>query len=69
MHRVTALAPQHPGMKNKEPFASLLRGDIIAALEDGEHGILEVVAATHSGMTTEEFKKYREGVGDWPRPR
>jgi phosphoglycolate phosphatase-like HAD superfamily hydrolase len=62
MDRVKALAPQHPEWKDKEPFASLLRGDIKAALADGEHGILEVVAATHSGMTTEEFQKI---VKDW----
>jgi phosphoglycolate phosphatase-like HAD superfamily hydrolase len=60
--RVKALAPQHPEWKNTEPFASLLRDDIKAALAGGEHGILDVVAATHSGMTTEEFQKI---VKDW----
>jgi phosphoglycolate phosphatase-like HAD superfamily hydrolase len=60
--RVKALAPQHPEWKNKEPFASLLRGDIKAALASGEHGMLEIVAATHSGMTTDEFQKI---VKDW----
>ena len=31
--RVKALAPQHPEWRGKEPFASLLRGDVKAALE------------------------------------
>ena len=30
--RVKALAPQHPEWNNKEPFASLLKGDVKAAL-------------------------------------
>jgi len=60
--RVKALAPQHPEWKNKEPFASLLKGDMKAVLASGEHGILNIVAATHSGMTTEEFQRV---VKDW----
>lgn len=60
--RVKALAPQHPEWKNREPFASLLRGDIGGALAGGEHAILEIVMATHGGMTTEEFRVI---VRDW----
>jgi phosphoglycolate phosphatase-like HAD superfamily hydrolase len=59
--RVKALAPQHPEWKTKEPFASLLRGDLKSALGGGEHAILEIVAATHSGMTTDEFEKIVKG--------
>ncbi len=60
--RVKALAPQHPEWKTTEPFASLLKGDMKAALAGGEHAILEIIAATHSGMTPEEF---RQIVKDW----
>ena len=60
--RVKALAPQHPEWKSKEPFASLIKGDVKAALAGGEKSILEVMAATHSGTTTEEFEKV---VTDW----
>ena len=31
LDRVKALAPQHPEWKDKEPFASLLKGDVKAA--------------------------------------
>jgi phosphoglycolate phosphatase-like HAD superfamily hydrolase len=55
LDRVRDLAPQHPEWKEQEPFASLLRGDVKAALAGGEHAILEIVMATHGGMTTEEF--------------
>jgi hypothetical protein len=60
--RVKALAPAHPGWKTKEPFASLLRGDTRAALAGGEQGLVALMAATHSGMTTEEFART---VTDW----
>jgi phosphoserine phosphatase len=53
--RVKALAPQHPEWKAKEPFASLLRGDLKAALAGGDKAILEIVAASHAGLTTAEF--------------
>ena len=62
LDRVKALAPQHPEWKDKEPFASLLKGDLKAALAGGEKALLEIVMATHAGMTTEEFDKI---VRDW----
>jgi hypothetical protein len=62
LDRVKTLAPQHPEWKTKEPFASLLKGDVKGALAGGEHAILEIIVATHSGMTTAEFEKI---VADW----
>ena len=62
LDRVKAVAPQHPEWKDQEPFASLLRGDLQAALAGGEKAILEIVMATHAGMTTQEFE---EIVRDW----
>jgi hypothetical protein len=60
--RVKALARQHPEWKEKEPFASVLKGDVKGALAGGEKAILQIVAVTHTGMTTEEFSKT---VSDW----
>ena len=62
LDRVKALAPQHPEWKKKEPFASLLKGDPKGALAGGERGLLELLMATHAGMTTAEFEKI---VKDW----
>jgi hypothetical protein len=62
LDRVKVLAPKHPEWKTKEPFASLLKGDVKGALAGGEKAIVEIIAVTHSGMTTEEFKKI---VSDW----
>ena len=55
--RVKALAPEHPEWKDKAPFSSLLKGDVKAALAGGEHAILEIIMATHAGMTTAEFEQ------------
>ena len=60
--RVKALAPQHPEWKTKEPFASILKGDVKAALEGGDHGLMELFMVTHTGMTTDEFAQM---VKDW----
>jgi hypothetical protein len=60
--RVKALAPQHPEWNTREPYASLLKGDMKGALAGGEKGLMEMMAATHSGMTTEEFERT---VTDW----
>ena len=62
LDRVKALAPQHPEWKTKEPFASLLKGDLKTALAGGDHALLELVMATHTGMTTVEFEQI---VKDW----
>jgi hypothetical protein len=62
LDRFKALAPQHPEWKDKELFASLLKGDVKGALAGGEHAILEIVMATHAGNTTDEFEKI---VKDW----
>lgn len=60
--RVRALAPKHPEWKTQEPFASVLKGDLKAAFAGGEHALVEMVMATHAGLTTEEFDRV---VGDW----
>jgi hypothetical protein len=62
LDRVKALGSRHPEWKTKEPFASLLKGDLKTALAGGDHALLELVIATHSGMTTVEFEQI---VKDW----
>jgi 2C-methyl-D-erythritol 2,4-cyclodiphosphate synthase len=62
LDRAKAMAPQHPEWNDKEPFASLLKGDLKGALAGGERSIVEIVMTTHAGMTTDEFEKV---VKDW----
>ncbi|MFC5577798.1 HAD family hydrolase [Lysobacter niabensis] len=62
LDRVKALAPQHPEWKAQEPFNHLLAGDMKAFMAGGEKSLMAVVAATHMGMTTEEFSRT---ASDW----
>jgi len=55
--RIKELAPLHPEWETQEPFASVLNGDVKAALAGGEHALMEMAMATHAGMTTEEFEQ------------
>jgi phosphoglycolate phosphatase-like HAD superfamily hydrolase len=56
LDRVKALAPQHPEWQTQQPFKAVLEGDLDALAETGKRGLLEMLMATHAGMTTEEFE-------------
>ncbi len=62
LDRVKAMAPQHPEWNGKEPFKSVLAGDLKGVLAGGEQALIAIIAATHSGMTTDEFDAQ---VRDW----
>src|SRR3954469_11062492 len=62
LDRVKALAPLHPEWKDKQPFKAVLDGDLKAAAASGERGVVELVAGTPAGMTTDEF---HDTVADW----
>jgi phosphoglycolate phosphatase-like HAD superfamily hydrolase len=57
LDRVKALAPKHPEWKTQEPFASLLKGDLEGAMKGGDKALLDIVMATHAGMTTAQFEQ------------
>jgi phosphoserine phosphatase len=61
LDRVKTLAPQHPEWKTTEPFASVLKGDLRGVAASGVRGLLEIVMATHAGMTTVEFEQIVKG--------
>jgi phosphoserine phosphatase len=60
--RVRALAPKHPEWKAKQPFKAAIEGDMKTLAAAGERGLLELVAASHAGLTTDEFAAV---VKDW----
>jgi hypothetical protein len=62
LDRVKALAPDHPEWIGQEPFATLLKGDVKGALAQGEKAIVQIITATHAGMTAGEFETI---VKDW----
>jgi phosphoglycolate phosphatase-like HAD superfamily hydrolase len=70
LDRVKALAPRHPEWREREPFKSILEGDLEHALGGGEKAVGELLAATHAGMTTDEFEaQVREWIATARDPR
>jgi phosphoglycolate phosphatase-like HAD superfamily hydrolase len=57
LDQVKALAPRHPEWKTEQPFRAVLENDQRTLLAGGEAGLMKIMAATHSGMTSEEFRK------------
>jgi phosphoglycolate phosphatase-like HAD superfamily hydrolase len=60
--RVRALAPENPAWRDKQPFKAVLEDDMQALAASGEKGLLELVMASHAGMTTVEFE---QSVSEW----
>jgi phosphoglycolate phosphatase-like HAD superfamily hydrolase len=60
--RVKQLAPTHPEWKTQQPFKAVLENDQKALAASGHKGLLELIMATHAGMTTVEFE---EIVKNW----
>ncbi|CAA0121353.1 Uncharacterised protein [Halioglobus japonicus] len=55
--RVHELAPQHPEWKTTMPFKAVLDNDMEALGATGMKGLMEIMMATHSGMTAPEFEQ------------
>ena len=62
LDRVKAEAPNHPEWKTTQPFQAALEGDMKALAAVGEKGLVELIMATHAGMTVTQFQ---EIVTDW----
>ena len=62
LDRVRKIAPQHPEWKGKEPFASIMKGDMKGLMASGEKGLAAVMMVSHAGLTTDEFE---QAVKDW----
>jgi phosphoglycolate phosphatase-like HAD superfamily hydrolase len=60
--RVKELASQHPKWKTTQPFKGVLEGDMKAVGASGMKGLMQIIMATHSGMTAAEFE---QEVSNW----
>jgi phosphoglycolate phosphatase-like HAD superfamily hydrolase len=60
--RIRALAQKHPEWKDQQPFKGVIEGDMKAVAATGEKGLMQVLAVSHVGNTTEEFNAI---VTDW----
>src|SRR6187399_3656405 len=57
LDRVKAEAPNHPEWKTTQPFQAVLEGDMKALAASGEKGLVELIMATHAGMTVTQFQE------------
>jgi phosphoglycolate phosphatase-like HAD superfamily hydrolase len=60
--RVQALAAERPEWRTQQPFAAVIDNDLAALGGLGQRELMQLLVATHSGMTTEEF---RATVAEW----
>jgi phosphoserine phosphatase len=60
--RVKELAPKHPEWRVTQPFQAVLEGDLQTLRQQGEHGLLKLITATHAGMSTTDYSTI---VSDW----
>jgi len=65
--RVRQLAANDPGLKNKEPYRAILENDLSAMAKFNHHDLAALIAATHSGVTCEDFEKTARGWLDQAR--
>jgi hypothetical protein len=61
LDRVKELAPRHPEWKTQQPFKAVLERDFKALFAQGEKGVVQILAATSTGMSSDEFNRIAGG--------
>jgi phosphoglycolate phosphatase-like HAD superfamily hydrolase len=62
LDQVKAMADQHPEWREQEPFRAVLEDDLEAQRSMDEAAVIQLILATHGGMTTAEYER---AVGEW----
>lgn len=57
LDRVKVLVDKHPEWREREPYKSVLAGETESLVAAGQKAFVEIVTATHFGMTTDEFEE------------
>jgi len=60
--RIHMMAADHPEWNDQQPFKAVLENDNEALIASGEHGLMQLLMASHAGMSTDEFAQI---VSDW----
>ena len=60
--RVKALVAEHQEWRTRLPFQAVLEGNVDTLVALGERELRDIITATHSGMTTDQFSTI---VADW----
>lgn len=56
LDRLRELAPEHPEWRETQPFKAAVEGDMKTLGEAGMEGLMQLLMATHAGMTSEAFE-------------
>ncbi len=56
LDQIKKMAPNNPEWKETEPFKSVLNNDIASVMQQGEGALIQIVLATHGGMTADAFE-------------
>lgn len=62
LDRLKALSADHPELAERQPFKAALAGDTETLGDSGMEGLMELLMATHAGMTEAEFEQL---ASDW----
>ncbi len=62
LDRIDELAPEHPEWKDEQPFRAALERNMAVLGDAGMDGLMQLLMATHSGMTSDRFEMI---VSDW----
>ncbi len=62
LDQIRARSAQHPEWRETEPFKTMLSSEPGSVLTGDQRALVQVIAATHFGMTTDEFD---EAVRNW----
>ncbi|TWT34590.1 HAD family hydrolase [Blastopirellula retiformator] len=54
--RVKTLASKHPDWKDQQPYKAVLENDLQALGESGKKGLVELILASHTDITTTDFE-------------
>jgi len=57
LDRLKAMAPEHPRWQEEQPFKAALEGDMATLGDAGLEGLMQLLMATHAGMTSVEFEQ------------
>jgi phosphoserine phosphatase len=55
MDRLREMAEEHPAWRSEQPYAAALAGDMKTLEAAGLHGLLQVVMASHAGLSETDF--------------
>ena len=70
LDRVRSLAPEHPEWREQQPFQAILSNDREALAALNKRDLAALIAATHAGITTDEFAEVvRDWIGTAKHPR